>query len=102
MNRVQVKKNKYDMKIYNNKYIGMIIPTTTKGLNIKCFDDLYLIKFLIKSFLKWCTYKNYYHFHIGYDYNDSYYLEKEKDVYAKIFNTFIFSSFTIFIVRSRK
>lgn len=78
MNRVQtkfIKPRDFGKKSYSDKQIGLIIPTTTRGLEIKTAHDLPLMKFLWKSFLKWCSYKNYYHFIIGYDHDDMQFME---------------------------
>ena len=73
MNRVQTKFIKPQdsiKKSYSDRQIALIIPTTTRGLKIENAHDLPLMKYLWKSFQKWCSYKNYYHFIFGYDYDD--------------------------------
>jgi hypothetical protein len=73
MNRIQSRKTKAD----TYKHIGLIIPTTTRGLKVTNTYDLPFYNTLLSTFTKFCSKKHYYHFFLGYDWNDPYFEKKE-------------------------
>lgn len=84
MNRVQTRLKKDDspLKRWMGKKIGIIIPTTTRGLDIKSLDDLPFFKIMLPSFVKSSSGECYYNFYLGYDHDDPF-IEKREEIVKK-------------------
>lgn len=82
MNRVQV------LSTVKAKTIGLIIPSTTKGIKDPKLDDLLFFKILLPSFINCCSMTHYYNFFIGYDWDDQFFSEsKNRDLFRSKFQS---------------
>jgi len=65
--------------------IGLIIPTTSRGRDWKSLDETDFFRILIPSFLKTYTRegKYQYHFYLGYDSDDDFYLSRLEETMKK-------------------
>ena len=73
MNRIQYRVKR---KSVSDSNIALIIPSTTKGTDVKNVDDLIFFRVFLPSFLKTFSGDYFYNFYIGYDHDDKYYGQK--------------------------
>jgi len=91
MNKIQTRLKKDWM----GKKIGIIIPTTTRGTNIKNIDDLSFFKILLPSFVENSSGKCIYNFFLGYDHDDPFFerrdeiLKKFKEMTSDVYSLMV-------------
>jgi hypothetical protein len=62
--------------------IGIIIPTTSNKRNFKHVSDIDFFKILMPGFLKNCSNKYNYHFYLGIDHDDPFFLKESDNIVA--------------------